>query len=102
MQTGVWVGDDKVCAIGVRLMRARVTLHGFALNCETDLSWFGGIVACGLPDHGVTSLVGSAGRRVGVADVLPLAERHLAEVFDLAFEPAPREIATAFRVADAV
>ena len=49
VQTGVFRGDDKVCAIGVRLMRTRVTLHGFAVNCDTDLSWFGGIVACGLP-----------------------------------------------------
>ena len=102
VQTGVWVGDDKVCAIGVRLMRARVTLHGFALNCETDLSWFRGIVACGLPDHGQTSLSDQLGRRVGVADVLPLAERHLAEVFDLSFEPAPGEIVSPFQVADAV
>jgi lipoyl(octanoyl) transferase len=102
VQTGVWVGDDKICAIGVRLMRARVTLHGFALNCATDLSWFRGIVACGLPDHGQTSLSDQLGRRVGVADVLPLAERHLAEVFDLSFEPAPGEIVSPFQVADAV
>ena len=102
VQTGVWVGDDKVCAIGVRLMRARVTLHGFALNCETDLSWFRGIVACGLPEHGQTSLSDQLGRRVSVADVLPLAERHLSEVFDLSFEPAPGEIVSPFQVADAV
>jgi lipoyl(octanoyl) transferase len=102
VQTGVWVGDDKICAIGVRLMRARVTLHGFALNCETDLSWFRGIVACGLPDRGQTSLSVQLGRRVGVSDVLSLAERHLAEVFDLSLEPAPCEIVTAFQVADAV
>src|SRR6476661_6087966 len=102
VQTGVWVDDDKICAIGVRLMRARVTLHGFALNCETDLSWFRGIVACGLPDRGQTSLSVQLGRRVGVPDVLPLAERHLAEVFDLSFEPAPGEIVTTFPVADAV
>jgi lipoyl(octanoyl) transferase len=102
VQTGVWVGDDKICAIGVRLMRARVTLHGFALNCETDLSWFRGIVACGLPEHGQTSLSDQLGRRVGVADVLPLAERHLSEVFDLWFEPAPGEIVSPFQVADAV
>jgi lipoyl(octanoyl) transferase len=102
VQTGVWVGDDKICAIGVRLMRARVTLHGFALNCETDLSWFRGIVACGLPEHGQTSLSDQLGRRVSVADVLPLAEQHLAEVFDLSFEPAPGEIVSSFQVADAV
>jgi len=102
VQTGVWVGNDKICAIGVRLMRARVTLHGFALNCETDLSWFRGIVACGLPEHGQTSLSDQLGRRVRVADVLPLAERHLAEVFDLSFQPAPAEIVSPFQVADAV
>jgi lipoyl(octanoyl) transferase len=102
VQTGVWVGDDKICAIGVRLMRARVTLHGFALNCETDLSWVRGIVGCGLPEHGQTSLSDQLGRRVSVADVLPVAERHLSEVFDLSFEPAPGEIVWPFQVADAV
>jgi lipoyl(octanoyl) transferase len=96
VQTGVWVGDDKICAIGVRLMRTRVTLHGFALNCETDLSWFGGIVACGLPDHGQTSLTEQLGRPVAVDGAMPVAERRLAEVFDLAFEPAPPEIERAF------
>ena len=78
VQTGVWSGDRKVCAIGVRLMRARVTLHGFAINCDTDLSWFDGIVACGLPDHGVTSLSELAGRDVTVSEMRPIVERHLA------------------------
>jgi lipoyl(octanoyl) transferase len=98
VQTGVWHGDRKVCAIGVRLMRTRVTLHGFALNCDTDLSWFGGIVACGLPDHGVTSLTELLGRDVTVDDVRPAVERHLAEVFDLDFRPAPPEVASGFAV----
>jgi lipoyl(octanoyl) transferase len=93
VQTGVWHGDDKVCAIGVRLLRARVTLHGFALNCDTDLSWFRGIVACGLPDHGVTSLSELVGADVTVDEMRPRIERRLAEVFDLAFEPAPADIA---------
>ena len=88
VQTGVWHGDDKVCAIGVRLMRARVTLHGFALNCDTDLSWFSGIVACGLPDNGVTSLTRLLGRSVGVDEVRPLIHRQIADVFELSFEPA--------------
>jgi lipoyl(octanoyl) transferase len=92
VQTGVWRGDDKVCAIGVRLMRARVTLHGFALNCDPDLSYFGGIVACGLPGHGVTSLSGLAGRPVAVDEVRPIVRRHLADVFDLAFDPIDRGI----------
>ena len=92
VQTGVWSGDTKVCAIGVRLMRARVTLHGFAINCNTDLSWFDGIVACGLPEHGVTSLSALAGRDVTVQEMRPIVERHTAEVFDLDLSPAPGEV----------
>ena len=82
-------GDDKVCAIGVRLMRTRVTLHGFAINCDTDLSWYRGIVACGLSEHGVTSLSELTGRAVTVAEMRPIVERHLADVFELALAPAP-------------
>ena len=89
VQTGVWSGDRKVCAIGVRLMRARVTLHGLAVNCDTDLSWFRGIVACGLPDHGVTSLSQLAGHRVTVDELRPLVLLHVAEVFGLQLSPAP-------------
>lgn len=96
VQTGVFSGDDKVCAIGVRLMRTRVTLHGFAINCDTDLSWFRGIVACGLPDNGVTSLTELAGRHVTVAEMRPIVERHLAAAFDLSYELAPAEVAGAF------
>jgi lipoyl(octanoyl) transferase len=97
VQTGVFAGDDKVCAIGVRLMRTRVTLHGFAINCDTDLSWFGGIVACGLPDNGVTSLSALLGRDVTVDEVRPIMRRALAEVFDLAYEPAPAHERERFR-----
>ncbi|MFI5055505.1 MAG: lipoyl(octanoyl) transferase LipB [Actinomycetota bacterium] len=96
VQTGVWVGDEKICAIGVRLLRTRVTLHGFALNCNTDLSWFDGIVACGLPEHGVTSLTRTLGRDVTVEEVRPLLARNLAAVFDVAFEAAPADVASAF------
>jgi lipoyl(octanoyl) transferase len=96
VQTGVFHGDDKVCAIGVRLMRTRVTLHGFALNCDTDLSWFRGIVACGLPDNGVTSLSELAGRRVTVEEVRPIVRAHLADVFDLRYEAPPAGVTAAF------
>ncbi len=91
VQTGVYAGDDKVCAIGVRLMRARVCLHGFALNCDTDLSWFDGIVACGLPNNGVTSLSDLLGRRMGVDEVRPVVRRHLATLFNLSLTPPPPE-----------
>jgi lipoyl(octanoyl) transferase len=89
IQTGVWAGERKVCAIGVRLMRARVTLHGFAVNCGTDLSWFEGIVPCGLPNHGVTSLSELAGRPVAVEELRPLITRHAETVFDVRFVDAP-------------
>ena len=96
VQTGVWAGEDKICAIGVRLLRTRVTLHGMALNCDTDLAWFDGIVACGLPDHGVTSLTRLLGRDVPVDEVAPIAIRHLADVFELTFADAPDDIVRPF------
>jgi lipoyl(octanoyl) transferase len=99
VQTGVWVDDEKICAIGVRLLRTRVTLHGMALNCDTDLTWFDGIVACGLPDHGVTSLTRVIGRDVRVDEVAPIAIRHVADVFGLAPTEAPDEIVRPFLAA---
>ena len=99
VQTGVWVDDEKICAIGVRLLRTRVTLHGMALNCDTDLTWFDGIVACGLPDHGVTSLTRVIGRDVRVDEVSPIAIRHVADVFGLAPTEAPDEIVRPFLAA---
>jgi lipoyl(octanoyl) transferase len=85
--SGVWAGERKVCAIGVRVARARVTLHGFALNCTTDLSWFDAIVPCGLTDHGVTSLSELAGRTVTVDEMVPRVIRHFEEAFHCRLEP---------------
>ena len=88
VQTGVWSVASrpterprKVCAIGVRLMRMRVSLHGFALNCATDLSWYDAIVPCGLPDEGVTSLSELAGREITVEEMAPLVAGRFEEVF---------------------
>lgn len=86
-KVGVWAGDRKVCAIGIRTSR-RVTWHGFALNCTTDLSWYGAIVPCGLEDRGVTTLTDLAGREVTVAEMTPIVARRFAEVFDLELLPA--------------
>lgn len=94
--TGVWVDDRKVCAIGVRVSRS-VTLHGFALNCTTDLAWFGAIVPCGLPDRGVTSLSQLTGRSITVEEALPVVAGRFGEVFGRRLVPAGAEVAEAFR-----
>jgi lipoyl(octanoyl) transferase len=83
VQTGVWFGERKVCAIGVRLMRMRISLHGFALNCTTDLSWYDAIVPCGLADEGVTSLSELADRTISVEEMTPIVAGRFEEVFDL-------------------
>src|SRR3954452_23005870 len=90
--TGVWSGDRKVCAIGVKLTHTRVTLHGFALNCTTDLAWFDAIVPCGLADRGVATLSELAGRKVTVAEMAPIVAHRFADVFDLALDPAPAAV----------
>jgi lipoyl(octanoyl) transferase len=77
--TGVWVGQEKLAAIGVRISRW-VTSHGFALNHRTDLSHFGLIVPCGIADRGVTSLaeLGCRAERSAVEEGIT---HHFGEVF---------------------
>lgn len=65
--TGVWIEDRKICAIGIHASRY-VTTHGLALNCDTDLSWFEHIVPCGLEGKGVTSLSEELKRSVKIDD----------------------------------
>ena len=85
-RSGVWIRppasgdmDRKIAAIGVRVSQG-VTMHGFALNCDCDLSAYDLIVACGIADAGATSLTVERGSPVTVADVLPYVEKHLSEV----------------------
>ena len=75
--TGVWVGDEKLAAIGVHVSRG-ITTHGFALNVNTDLDAFNGIVPCGIIDKGVTSLAALTGVAPGVEGVARAAAEHLA------------------------
>jgi lipoyl(octanoyl) transferase len=84
-RSGVWLRADdrgperKIAALGIRVSRG-VTMHGFALNCDVDLSWYARFVPCGISDAGVTSLSAELGRDVTVAEVLPSVRRHLADL----------------------
>ncbi|MFC4030247.1 lipoyl(octanoyl) transferase LipB [Streptomyces polygonati] len=82
--------DRKLAAIGIRVAKG-VTMHGFAINCDPDNTWFDRIVPCGIRDAGVTSLSAELGRTVPVAEVLPVVEKHLAGVLASAV-PLPRAV----------
>ncbi|MER6162804.1 lipoyl(octanoyl) transferase LipB [Streptomyces sp. NPDC001868] len=82
--------DRKIAAIGIRVAKG-VTMHGFALNVNPDNKWFDRIIPCGIRDAGVASLAGELGRDVSIAEVLPVAERHLREVLENA-DLKPREV----------
>lgn len=83
--TGVWVEDRKIAAIGVKVA-SRVTLHGFALNVSTDLSYFEHIVPCGTPSARVTSVSQETGETVSVGEVVPVIVEKFGEVFGFAPE----------------
>ena len=82
---GAWIGDRKIGAVGVRISRW-VTMHGLALNANSDLTHFELIVPCGIQGKAVTSLSAELGRTVCVADVVDLLARHFAELYDAEIE----------------
>ncbi|MEU1877087.1 lipoyl(octanoyl) transferase LipB [Streptosporangium sp. NPDC020072] len=97
-RSGVWVAGDpshglpdrQLGAIGIRVTRG-VTMHGFALNCSNDPSWYNRIVPCGISDAGVSSLSAETGRRIVVDEVTPYAEKRLVEALDAQAFDLPEE-----------
>ena len=94
-RSGVWLRADargperKIAALGIRVSQG-VTMHGFALNCDVDLSWYDRFVPCGIDDAGVTSLSAELGRDVTTYDVLPPVRRHLADLLAWSpYDPTP-------------
>lgn len=81
--TGVWVGDRKICAIGVKFSSGWIASHGFALNVGTDLSWFDRITPCGIREFGVTSLRNELGGHVAMDDVEQRIVRRFLQVFEI-------------------
>jgi lipoyl(octanoyl) transferase len=78
---GVWAGEEKIASIGVHLSRW-ITTHGFALNVATDLSYFAGIIPCGLHQVRMTSIERLTGRAPGLPEIAEVYARHFGEVFD--------------------
>jgi lipoyl(octanoyl) transferase len=85
--TGVWTGAGKIAAIGVRVSSGWITSHGFALNVQTDLSYFDTIVPCGIRDREVTSLSRILERPVPVAEASPVVARAVARRFGRRLSP---------------
>ena len=84
-RSGVWLRagggrpERKIGAIGIRVSRG-VTMHGIALNCDVDMSWYDRFVPCGISDAGVTSLSAELGRDVPVTEVLPVLQGELEQM----------------------
>ena len=84
---GVWVdtetGTNKIAAVGVRVTGKGISSHGFALNVNPDMSYFTGIVPCGIADHGVTSMAEIMGEPLSVTQLLPHIRDNFSQVFDV-------------------
>ncbi len=89
--TGVWVGNEKICAMGVKVSRW-VTMHGFAFNVNTDLSFFGRIIPCGIFHKGVTSLSELLGETQDMEEVMENVAANIAEVFGVEIQMMPSSL----------
>ncbi|KAI8058220.1 hypothetical protein BDF22DRAFT_664518 [Syncephalis plumigaleata] len=99
-ETGVWIDNDKIAAIGIEIRRY-ITSHGFALNCNTDLDWYKHIIPCGLVDRGVTSITRALEERqqqnqttmhrtITVSDTIPVVVNAIANQFQCDIESLER------------
>lgn len=94
--TGVWLdhaaqlNPRKICAMGVKTSRW-VTMHGFALNVNTDLSYFGSIVPCGIQDKAVTSVSAETGNTIDMEEISIKLKTHLARLFEMDLFENPRQ-----------
>jgi lipoyl(octanoyl) transferase len=101
---GVWVDGSKIAAIGVAISRG-VSYHGFALNVDPDLNYFGNMIPCGIPDAGVTSIARETGTPVDPHEVEDEIIRSLSTVFDARIDDGPgwehlRRMVTSARLAE--
>ena len=80
--TGVWVEDEKIAALGVRISRW-VTMHGFALNVNTDLTYYDSIIPCGIFDYGITSMEHILGEKQNMSKIKSILSAVFLDVFQL-------------------
>ena len=79
--TGVWIEDRKIAAIGIKISKW-ITMHGFAFNVKTNLSYFGGIIPCGISEKGVTSLEKELNKEIDLSEVKEKIIKNFIEVFN--------------------
>lgn len=79
--TGVWVGNNKICAIGIKVTRW-ITMHGFALNINTSMEYFNGIIPCGIKNKGVTSLKNELNKQIEIELVKKRLLQKFYEIFN--------------------
>jgi lipoyl(octanoyl) transferase len=95
-ETGVWIEpmnkgcERKICAMGIRCSRW-ITMHGFAFNVNTDLSYFDDIIPCGIHDKKVTSLKKELGYTISMAEVKQKVKNNFEKVFEVGFEESPKD-----------
>ena len=81
---GVWVDDEKICAMGVRISRW-VTMHGFALNINPDMKFFDGIIPCGIQSYGVTSIHEIIGSDFSQREIVKIVKEKFDDIFERSF-----------------